>query len=895
MKKNQKALLFVVTLAFVVLFLVTTSDYTEHAPIPIPVRVATPTRGNQPKPSLVTVKHSILNSKAIVVSPVPRPQGQVGEVTTVSPSPSSPSQVQPQGTRAAIIVGDTIDVAALGFGPLPQFKDVRSDGLRVATEDKNIPDSSVLQGVQRGDSTIDRTLAEGVKAKPGKMYTAEELLEVHQYMDLVFTWVNGSEMTHLFKKYVTFASPPQQNQHRHRRHMANSTGQGAPMGKHHTKQISIEDFLAGQRARIVNGRDRESGELMYSLRSIRQFMQWHKGRIIIVCPGQIPAWFDKDIAFVSRTFNRTRSLWSGPDVAGFHDWIRSSLADYIDPKPLPVQENGHREPIHVLNRITIVHQDAVIPYPYRYSFNTNNIEPYIHKLKGLTNIFVHFNDDYMLGRETNVQTFVNEYGGPNLLFEKNVIRGGRLTYQKYRATKSGKTWIAGVFHTNALITDLLDDTIQASVLDAYGRYADPKTKRVSIHPKRFFVKHSPFVYCRNMHRYIAQATKAQLEESGLVNKFRNYSDVVEPFLHHNIILDAPWRGAEAYMQGALTPTSVIQLNAQESCPPATAKIGDSADSRLMILTDDLPDNQRKLNELSREKPTFMALNDGFTRPEVPDMMREFMLRTFPSKGRYEVFAHAGKMEEDVQATVDGFFQPLRKTRAHREDPTNQAPILPFVMVVQHADYVCPSLRSLQLALPDYEGVVHFLILPLPGETHPATGDKQSDPNPFHSELIDAPSGSHTGMEDEEKVQRWIAPCHVLPDKVKIHRLPAEFRMSDVAKYVRVFGRRYNETAEQERISEQGKKLNTKMERHHSVQFLTVDYINPVFGQTLALEDFEIVWINRIEGKSDGFAIATVNTTVVNMIEAPTAFDLLRTWPLPYRRYERVPWDEWKKH
>jgi hypothetical protein len=38
--------------------------------------------------------------------------------------------------------------------------------------------------------------------------------------------------------------------------------------------------------------DRSNDELKYSLRSIAEYAPWHKGRVILVTPAQVPAWLN---------------------------------------------------------------------------------------------------------------------------------------------------------------------------------------------------------------------------------------------------------------------------------------------------------------------------------------------------------------------------------------------------------------------------------------------------------------------------------------------------------------------------------------------------------------------------------------------------------------------------
>ena len=52
----------------------------------------------------------------------------------------------------------------------------------------------------------------------------------------------------------------------------------------------------------LSSRDRDNDELKYSLRSLKQYMPWHKGKIFIVHPGMKPKWFSEtsDIIWINQ-------------------------------------------------------------------------------------------------------------------------------------------------------------------------------------------------------------------------------------------------------------------------------------------------------------------------------------------------------------------------------------------------------------------------------------------------------------------------------------------------------------------------------------------------------------------------------------------------------------------
>ena len=61
--------------------------------------------------------------------------------------------------------------------------------------------------------------------------------------------------------------------------------------------------------------------------------------------------------------------------------------------------------------INIIYHRDIIPSIYLPTFNSQVIELYIHKIKGLSDNFLYFNDDMMLGRNTTEKDFIenNQY------------------------------------------------------------------------------------------------------------------------------------------------------------------------------------------------------------------------------------------------------------------------------------------------------------------------------------------------------------------------------------------------------------------------------------------------------------------------------------------------------
>ncbi|NYE75511.1 stealth family protein [Microlunatus parietis] len=116
----------------------------------------------------------------------------------------------------------------------------------------------------------------------------------------------------------------------------------------------------------VPARFQQYDELRYSLRSIAEFAPWAR-RIWIVTNGQVPHWY-----------------------AGDHD------------------------------RITIVsHAELWRGEPGLPTFNSQAIEACLHRIDGLAERFLYFNDDFFLGRPVAPETFYHGRTGRPIVFPSN--------------------------------------------------------------------------------------------------------------------------------------------------------------------------------------------------------------------------------------------------------------------------------------------------------------------------------------------------------------------------------------------------------------------------------------------------------------------------------------------
>ncbi|XP_072758380.1 N-acetylglucosamine-1-phosphotransferase subunits alpha/beta isoform X2 [Anoplolepis gracilipes] len=141
----------------------------------------------------------------------------------------------------------------------------------------------------------------------------------HVPIDVVYTWVNGSDPVFL---------------------------------ENLRKHVPIMDL------RTAASRFSDKDELRYSLRSLEMYAPWVR-HVYIVTNGQIPSWLDMD--------NPRMTLVSHEDI-------------FLNKSDLP-------------------------------TFSSPAIESHIHRIPGISDKFLYFNDDVMLGAEVWPEDFITQPGG----------------------------------------------------------------------------------------------------------------------------------------------------------------------------------------------------------------------------------------------------------------------------------------------------------------------------------------------------------------------------------------------------------------------------------------------------------------------------------------------------
>jgi hypothetical protein len=122
---------------------------------------------------------------------------------------------------------------------------------------------------------------------------------------------------------------------------------------------------------VVNqGQERyiENGEIIYLLRSIERYFNYYNNIYIVVKDGQFPEYLNFD-----------------------------------NPK------------------LKLINHSTIIPARYLPTFNSMVIEAFLHKIPGLTDNYLYFNDDFCLMSHKNVKYFIDTNGIPYSIYEDDNV------------------------------------------------------------------------------------------------------------------------------------------------------------------------------------------------------------------------------------------------------------------------------------------------------------------------------------------------------------------------------------------------------------------------------------------------------------------------------------------
>lgn len=287
--------------------------------------------------------------------------------------------------------------------------------------------------------------------------------------------------------------------------------------------LGVSDPEQFTESATVEARFRQHDELRYSLRSLERHAPW-VNHIWIVTAGQVPEWLDTDHPQV--TVVSHREIWSAAGT-------------------LP-------------------------------TFNSHAIEAHLHRIEGLAEHFVYFNDDVFLGRDITPETFFEANGIQHVFQSRALIPEGPPQPGEIASESAGK-------NARALIEGLVGRRIRTKLF------------------------HAPFALRRSVSEEIAARYGTEVGETAR-SVFRRMGDVT--------------LAGALHMYYALATGRAV-----------TSRL------HYRYINVDSPDADARLRTLTRTRFAVFCLNDTGahdTDPRVVDARtRGFLASYFPNRSSYE--------------------------------------------------------------------------------------------------------------------------------------------------------------------------------------------------------------------------------------------------------------------
>ncbi|KAL7705309.1 hypothetical protein N2W54_000293, partial [Lotmaria passim] len=460
-----------------------------------------------------------------------------------------------------------------------------------------------------------------------RSYTPAELYERHDALDYIYSFVNGSEANHYYRKSLRVRCGPRilaleeahfwtskKLQTSPLDHEAATTTTAAPtdiLGNleqdcpyfksmmHLSNEEFLSRFSGPATAKSVDNRDRETDELRHSIRSLEQHVRWHRGRVVIVSPGHHPTWVD-----------------------GAKNFLAGACGD-VSVQALRLRGT------HL--RLTTVHQDAVMPYGIRLTVNSHSIEQHIWRVRNITPVHVYMNDDYFVNRDVAITDLFNEYGGTIVRVESGpVVQGKRASESVSWAEGVENTELFNIVHLEQLQEDYLPrslarywenvlrlderttaweklltkvkekarrlagksrsneeeaavekeirlvlsfrELLLAANTSSYWEAALESPVEVTPLPdgkysaaqSRYYATHAPFVYCTNMFRHFSVRFKEVFAPIQLRHRERKARDLFVPFLYNAYIVARPWEASAQFLPYLLQLRQATMQAAEET-------------------------------------------------------------------------------------------------------------------------------------------------------------------------------------------------------------------------------------------------------------------------------------------------------------------------------------------
>lgn len=273
----------------------------------------------------------------------------------------------------------------------------------------------------------------------------------------------------------------------------------------------------------AEARFRQHDELRYSLRSLERHAPW-VNHVWIVTANQVPEWLDTDHPHV--TVVSHEEIWS---------------------------------------------DEGTLP-----TFNSHAIEAHLHRIEGLTEHFVYFNDDVFLGRDSDPEMFFEANGVQRLFQSRALIPSGAPKPGEIASESAGK-------NARVIIEDLIGRRIRTKLF------------------------HAPFALRRSVSEEISARYATEVQETAR-SVFRRVGDVT--------------------LSGALHMYYALATGRAVTSP-----------LHYRYINVDSPDVDARLRALTRTPFAVFCLNDTGahgTDPRVVDRRtRTFLASYFPNRSSFE--------------------------------------------------------------------------------------------------------------------------------------------------------------------------------------------------------------------------------------------------------------------
>jgi len=151
-----------------------------------------------------------------------------------------------------------------------------------------------------------------------------------------------------------------------------------------------------------------------------------------------------DAKFKGRYQDNDELKYSLRSVAKYAPWVRKIFIVVGDGQPLPGWLNPYHPKIQIVRHSQFYpSDDSKLP-----TFNSLSIESCLHRIRGLSDFFVYFNDDIFLGNEVWPGTFVNNWGQAKIWIDEWRTNEGHVSSNDDGHTAAEK-------NTNNLLRELV--------------------------------------------------------------------------------------------------------------------------------------------------------------------------------------------------------------------------------------------------------------------------------------------------------------------------------------------------------------------------------------------------------------------------------------------------------